>query len=275
MDLIGSDIRLIHKAAKLNFIPTRDDCHRHRYIKDLMTTISGMVPTMYESVDRKLEPMKPKKFAPEEQSRSGPSTLKALRRQKVKTEWDWQVQCGLETEHHCLNTKGVSCLLQIDRRIEKSKARKRWEIRRFLDLSFLQEPNLSTNSMAVRLSAEMEYDDYLRTLDNWLRFKCKCLMPELTQSEMLPLIAWQAWERLSAPFRCGIWLFDTKKKYLFVFHRYACTNQQAYLIVKCLRASKIRSVVALLDTSDFKEKIGNEMKSKDEERPQRPRDDSN
>jgi hypothetical protein len=98
------------------------------------------------------------------------------------------------------------------------------------------------------LNTALQADDDLNILDQWVGLK-NYYIHQMTQEDMQPVIAWRglkAWEATSSSGQYP-YVLNGNAKYLFTFHRYACSLEQAYRIIDHLHSKHIPAAVVLLD----------------------------
>lgn len=258
MEIIVRDWKLLGEVAALNIREDGIDLDRRIQLTRLLTTARMLSSTMFEVVERELEPVKPKQFAPEP-GQPGTLTLEKLRSQvpETKTEIDWGFQVTMETHEYCEKVEGVQTLLDLEERQRQEKKSEGWEVRADLNLEFMQDWRVNESPSNLRaldhgLNEAFGEDNQLKILDHWVRLKkfnmslCGC-----TVADMQPIVAWQTLKRLARSFSSGWKIFlNPKARYLFVFQRYACSPEQAYRIIDLLEQDHISSAVVLLAAAD-------------------------
>jgi hypothetical protein len=260
MEIIVRDWKLLGEVAAINIREDGIDLDRRIQLTRLLTTARMLSSTMFEVVERELEPVKPKQFAPEP-SQPGTLTLEKLRSQvpDTKTELDWGAQVEMETYEYCEKVEGVQTLLDLEERQRQEKKSEGWEIRADLNLEFMQDWRVNESPTrrgwhvhddTLDLNVAVEEDNELKILDHWVRLnKFNMSLGGCTVADMQPIVAWQTLKRLANSFSTGGWRIFLKPKlrYLFVFQRYACSPEQAYRIIDLLERDHIASAVVLLD----------------------------
>jgi hypothetical protein len=264
MEIVGRDWKLFSEVAALNIHEGELDFNRRLQLKLLLQTAEMLVPTMHAAIAQKLEPLKPAVFS--SQRRQTPSfgstsaDLQYLRNQspETKTENDWNRQCWLEIEDHCWNVTGTQGLWELEKCQHKKEKCAGWDIRSHLNLEFMEfEQDMTVDEIFRKsesdmidrgLNAALEADDDLKVLDEWVTPK-HLYIPSMTEEDMQPLVGWRAGRSWQTTCSSGEYKYvlNRKAKYLFTFHRYACSLEQAYRIIDHLHSYDIPAVVVLLD----------------------------
>lgn len=258
MEIIARDWKLLDEVAALNIWKDQINLDRRIQLTRLLTTARMLSSTMFEVVERELEPFKPKQFAPEPCHAGTPLTLEILRSQapETKTEIEWGIQVLMETDEHCRKVEGVQNILDLEERQRHEEKSEGWEIRADLNLDFMQDWDVNHRSirrglyaLKCGLNAAVGDDNQLRILNDWVRLNKFNMSPcGCTLADMQPIVAWQTLKHLADQWSCGWAIFlKPEARYLFVFQRYACSPEQAYRIIDLLERDHISSAVALLD----------------------------
>jgi hypothetical protein len=260
MEIIVRDWKLLAEVAALNVREDGIDLDRRIELTRLLTTARMLSATMFEVVERELEPLKPKQFAPEPVDARTLLTLQTLRNQapETKTEIAWGLQVLMETDEHCRKVEGVQTLLDLEERQRQEEKSEGWEIRTDLNLEFMRDwrVNESTTLLGLHalddvcdLNVAVEENNELKILDQWARpNEFDLSLRGCTVADLQPIVAWQTLKRLAHCWSSGWTIFlDSKRRYVFVFQQYACSPEQAYRIIDILERDHISSAVVLLD----------------------------
>jgi hypothetical protein len=251
MQLITRNLKLLRELPALRIQREEFQFHARIHFRQLLFAADTLLPSLYEHVERKLRSVKPRKFA--SSSKNIDWTLQLLRSRSPgeKTKADWQVQVELETEEYCQRINGVQALMAAERLYHERKPSSSWDIRRHLDITFMQKswPNREDREMVddQALNGAIEDDDAVKILNEWAKLN-KVNLFDMTEAGIRTVVGWRTLKSLEDCRSSGYFVrFKRHRKYLFIFHRHACSPEQAYRIVDVLNRSEIQSAVALLD----------------------------